>query len=97
MNAGTLDLKLNIPKPSKVLAIATVELNGSGKFGYADYGPGEMGQASSWIDVIGNGEEHVPMILDCGVAGWYRILLSAGAGTATVFKFLQIDVSYINP
>jgi hypothetical protein len=94
---GSLDLFLHVPKPSLVLAVVSAEMKGAGKFGYANYGPGEMGEAPSWIDIGANGEEHVPMVLDCPAAGWYRIALSVQISGTTTFKLRQIELSYLNP
>lgn len=97
LSNGSLDLFLHVPKPSLVLAVVSADMRGSGKFGYANYGPGEFGEAPSWIDIGANGEEHVPMVLDCPATGWYRIALSVQLPVTTTFKLRQIELSYFNP
>lgn len=96
MRTGTCDLFLHITKkPATVLMVVTGAMTGSGKFGMADLGPGEMGQAPSWTDIGANGDEHVPLIVEASVAGWYRIAMSVQLNGNATFKLRQVDVSYL--
>lgn len=96
LRGGNLELILNSRAKKDVLAIVTLEVyGGGGKFGYANLGPGEMGDAATYIDVVGNGMKRVPILLECKSPGVYRIRFSVNIGQTVKMYFHQIELSLL--